>query len=125
MDEGNFITKYWLKKFKWYDIRFMLGLPLFMVYMWILTLCIFGVIFIQFILWVLSVITNIRLFDITVKDIHNSGEVRNMVKINQNAIMYCKKWIDEEKEEISKSFDRIRKYEELIKHYSKSKDVKE
>jgi len=66
--EGNIITKYWLKRYVWYDIRFLITLPLFIIYMWILTLCIFGIIGIQFILWLLSISTNIRLFELTIKD---------------------------------------------------------
>ena len=33
--EGNRITKYWLKEYKWYDWRFLVQLPLFLGYIYI------------------------------------------------------------------------------------------
>ena len=61
--EGNIITKYWLKRFEWYDWRFLIQLPLFCLYLYF-------VILLYFLFWVikgsgliLDKITNIRLME--------------------------------------------------------------
>lgn len=60
--EGNFITKYWLKEFVWYDWRFLIQLPLFMAYMWIVLIMLFVFIGLQLLSLVLERLTNIRLW---------------------------------------------------------------
>ncbi len=71
--EGNIITKYWLKRFKWYDIRFLVTLPLFIIYFYILIFCIFSILTLQLILMILEVLTNIKHFKIKIEDEEKSG----------------------------------------------------
>jgi len=65
--EGNFITKYWLKKFEWYDWRFLIQLPLFMAYMLIVEIMLLVFIGLQLLSLGLEGLTNIRLWRFLLK----------------------------------------------------------
>ena len=62
MEEGNFITKYWLKKFVWYDWRFLIQLPLFIAYIWIQLIMLFVFIGLQLLSLFLEGLTNIKMW---------------------------------------------------------------
>ena len=68
MNEGNFITKYWLKKFVWYDWRFLIQIPLFVAYMWINLVILFIFIGLQCLSFCLESLTNIRLWSYKLED---------------------------------------------------------
>lgn len=65
--KGNFITKYWLKEFVWYDWRFLIQIPLFMGYLYVMLLLLFVHIGLTLIVLGLEVITNIRLWRFKLK----------------------------------------------------------
>ena len=64
MDKGNIITKYWFKKYMWYDFRFLGSLPLFSVYLIILSVIFFTIIGFQISILGLEYITRIELKDL-------------------------------------------------------------
>lgn len=65
-EEGNFITKYWLKRYNWYDPRFLITLPLFIIYMYVLAGCMIVLLIIEFILFLLTKTTNIKHFKLKI-----------------------------------------------------------
>lgn len=67
MNEGNFITKYWLKEFVWYDWRFLIQLPLFIAYMWVTLIMLSVFLGLQILSFILELLTNIRLWKFMLK----------------------------------------------------------
>ena len=65
--EGNFITRYWLKKIVWYDWRFLIQIPLFMVYMWVALTILLVFFCLQLLSLGLEYLTNIRLWRFELK----------------------------------------------------------